>query len=492
MRYKNKKIKHRRLQLLRDRRRHRKIKSKKKGKQAVIAHSKVGIPRSFRRNKSNRNPQRLIQRGRAIHKKREWLIEKYLPLNLKYLISEENGPFFIKSIKDDCYNSNGTVMVPEIFSIMDYPEQSYLFLRKIISALIIEVSDFVILNYENCKKVELSSQVLLDIILKDFWTFRKKFQHAGNKESLFPSTIAGININDVEIQKLLFSVGSPAVLNNRERKFEDIIPYKLCIHNNEEDGNPQKRIEQKEIDTTVMADYVIDCLRRMKKKLTGDKLNDLCTVIGEILINAEEHSTTKYRFSIGYFKEENGGEHHFGVFRLVILNFGKTIYEKFKSEDCPNQDVVEKMKLLSQNYTKRNLFKKREFEEENLWTLYALQEGVTSIPYDQHKRGNGSIRFIESFFNIKGSQEADDVSRMSIVSGKTRIVFDGRYNITSKINSNRDIFKVMTFNDSGNIEDKPDNKYVYCMDHYFPGTFVSAKILLNDDDLKQIKNTTLC
>ena len=45
-------------------------------------------------------------------------------------------------------------------------------------------------------------------------------------------------------------------------------------------------------------------------------------------------------------------------------------------------------------------------------------------------------------------------------------------------------FKIMTFNNSGNIEDKPDNKYVQCVDNYFPGTFISAQILLNEDDLE--------
>ena len=200
---------------------------------------------------------------------------------------------------------------------------------------------------------------------------------------------------------MIFSVGSPVTLKVREQKFNDIIPYKLCVHDNEKEQDLDIRMEQKELDTTEMAEYVIDCLQRMNKELTPDKLDDLCTVIGEILINAEEHSSTKYRFSIGYFKEENIDGKHFGIFRLVILNFGQTIYEKFKNEDCPNKAIVSKMKELSKSYTKRNMFFQRKFEEENLWTLYALQEGVTSISPKDYKRRNGSIRLIESFFNIK-------------------------------------------------------------------------------------------
>jgi hypothetical protein len=246
---------------------------------------------------------------------------------------------------------------------------------------------------------------------------------------------------------------------------------------------------QKELDTTEMADYVINSLKRMNKKLTPEKLNDLCTVIGEILINAEEHSTTQHRFSIGYFKEEKDNGNHFGLFRLVILNFGKTIYEKFKSDDCPNKEIVSRMNDLSASYTKKSWFRSGEFEEESLWTLYALQEGVTSVSQESYKRGNGSIRFIDSFFNIKGSQQTDSISRMSIVSGRTKIVFDDKYCITEKINSDGEKFKVMTFNQSGNIEDKPDTDCVIYSKNYFPGTMISAKLLLNDDDIKQISIT---
>lgn len=206
----------------------------------------------------------------------------------------------------------------------------------------------------------------------------------------------------------------------------------------------------------------------------------MCTVIGEILINAEEHSTTKCRFSIGYFQELNNNGKHCGVFKLAILNFGKTIYETFSDPGCPNKEVVEKMKALSENYTKKGFFTFRKLEEETLWTLYALQEGVTSIA--NKKRGNGSIQFIESFFNMKEDKEnCDKVSRMSILSGSTCITFNGEYKITEK-EIDGDKFKFMTFNKSGNIEEKPDENFVKCVDNYFPGTIISAEILFNEGD----------
>lgn len=446
------------------------------------------VPRKIKRYEIKGSLNRNDKKNTSI-KEKGYYINKYLPTNLKYLVTSKESPFYLEDIKKQKFDSNGIIVVPKVFSIIESPEDSYLAFKKVISALLIENCHQLILDYKECEKVELGSQVLLDIILKDFFSFSRLCNKINrNQLEYFPVAVGGFNIKNEDVNKMLFSVGSPVTLKVREENFPDIIKYKLCIHDNEKERDYDKRIEQKELDTTEMADYVIECLSRMHKKLTPEKRDDLCTVIGEILINAEEHSTTKFRFSIGYFKEDKVENKHYGIFRLVILNFGQTIYDKFKDESCPNKEIVEKMKNLSNSYTKRSLFTRKEFEEENLWTLYALQEEVSSISPTEYKRGNGSIRFIESFFNIKGSQEVDDISYLTLQSGNTRIHFNGKYNIENKVNSNNDTFKVMTFNESGNIEDKPDNKYVYQTKDYFPGTIISAKLLLNDDDLVQLNN----
>ena len=297
--------------------------------------------------------------------------------------------------------------------------------------------------------------------------------------------IKGQNVNDDHIKKLLFSVGSPVIHTDQSLSFDDIVPYRLCIHNRNSIGDPKKIRMQKDIDTTTLVEYVINSLKTLNRTLTPNKLEDLSNVIGEILINAEEHSTTGYRFSIGYFHKKQKGKKQFGEFRLVILNFGKTIYEKFKDPDCPNKEIVNKMRSLSEQYTKKRFFVIDGLEEETLWTLYALQEWVTSVsPNSYTKRGNGSIQFIESFFNIKGVEnESDDFSTLSILSGNTCITFDGSYNIKEKIVDN-ETFKFMTFNNSGDIEEKPDSKYVKFVKNYFPGTIISAKILFNQEDFE--------
>ena len=173
------------------------------------------------------------------------------------------------------------------------------------------------------------------------------------------------------------------------------------------------------------------------------------------------------------------------MFNLAILNFGNTFYETFKNPECNNIQVVEQMKSLSNKYTSWSMFKKNSFEEETLWTLYALQDGVTRIA--DWERGNGAIRFIESFFKLKGNEECDNVSKMTLTSGHTRIIFDGNYQIVEKERGKESKkFKMMTFNESGNIEELPDSKYVKHEENYFPGTLLSAKIRIDFNNTENI------
>ena len=401
---------------------------------------------------------------------------KWSPKNINFLFSCNNSDFNLEKLKKIIPDNDGVFIVPENFSIIDNPNYSFLFIRQLSASLIFQKYENIKLDYRECKKIELGTQVFFDVILKEIGEYFDKCNEYTKTKTKVKS-LEGININNTDIKKLLFSVGSGAIHTNTTTDFPDIIPYKLCTYDGG-NGGSLKNIEQKDIDTTKLVDYVLESLKTLNKELTPDKLDDLSIVIGEILINAEEHSTTKCRFSIGYFHELSDHGKHYGVFRLAILNFGKTIYEKFADEDCPNQEVVKKMKQLSENYTKKGFFKFGTLEEETLWTLYALQEGVTST---NKNRGNGSIQFIESFFNMKDDKNYDDISKMTIISGNTNITFNGLYAITEK-EIDGDNFKFMTFNKTGNIEDKPDKKFVKFVDNYFSGTMISAEILFNEGD----------
>ena len=103
---------------------------------------------------------------------------------------------------------------------------------------------------------------------------------------------------------------------------------------------------------------------------------------------------------------------------------------------------------------------------------------MTSVsPQRYSQRGNGSLRFIESFFNLKNVDGEDEVSKMVLQSGHSNIVFDGTYGTAERMVNNHK-YRVMTFNESNDIEEAPDTKFVRHTDFYFPGTFIYANIIL--------------
>ena len=405
----------------------------------------------------------------------EQLLKKSLSSSVIYLLECENSELNETLIRQEDIYSSSIVEVPNNFSLIENPEESYSVIRRIIALALYSPFSEIVIDYTKCSSFTLEAQVLLDLILKDIFRF---YASCRKKKRLkrYTKNITDRSIKGSPIRTMLFSVGSLAIHAKKQIEFSHVIPYNLCIHSSEIDTIRQA--EKKDIDTTTLSDYVDLCLDKMGRSLDEIQTDDLCTVIGEILINAEEHSSTKCRYSIGYFEEETiGGEKH-GKFQLVIMNIGMSIYEKFKDIHCPNPTASEKMKELSDKYTKRGFWKPKSFEEETLWTLYSLQDGVTSISPEVYRtRGNGSLRFIESFYNLKGNSNQGNTSRMILQSGKTNIMFDGQYPITETLVKG-ETYRVLTFNGTGNIEDKPDNKYVKCSSHFFPGTFIHANIYL--------------
>lgn len=417
--------------------------------------------------------------------KRLALIEKSrLDTMLRYLFDDAKSPLNIRSVYACHYKNRGVLKVPKDFSIISNANESFWLLRQVVSVLFIENCKTLSLDYSDCHHVELGTQVLLDIILKGYKCFTDGLKKSNVPyRRLFAKNIGGKNIFDYRVQKLIFSIGSPVSLNLGRHDYMNVEKSELIRHIEGKTTDGLSPVCQNEIEITILTEYVINSMDKMGRTLTDQQIESLSCIIGEILINAEEHSSTNNRFSVGYFLKENVDGRNVGLFRLMIMNLGESIYEKFKDGKCKNTEVVKKMEALSRKYTQKRWFRQAKFDEGCLWTLYALQEGVTSVVQEGKKRGNGSIRFIDNFFKLKGNEGCDGSSQMHIISGNTLITFDGTYAIQHKQNDKGEEFSVMTFNESGNIEDAPDSKYVCHYKEHFPGTMISISLRLDDYSL---------
>lgn len=383
------------------------------------------------------------------------------------------------STRDFLKITNGYLLVPEIFSLSEQNgiEESMYFLKNLFHHLYKQNAPQIILDYKNCKYLDVDASALMDIILVGFIGNFNKCTFKGH--NIRVKEIQPINYEKEEVREVLFSIGAYANLRGFKMKDENIISFGFKIGDRERD----KEGRLKEIHETQIVDYILDCLAKMNRSLTSEAESHISKVVGEVMANAEEHSDFRYRFAVGYFKKTSNIDTHLGTFKLVIFNFGQTIYESFKRADCPNTAVVQQMKDLSEHYTKKNWFSfgSNQFKEQPLWTLYALQERITSVK--DCRRGNGSIRFIDRFFKLKGNDDKDNISKLTLISGNTHIIFDGSYSLDT-VEIGKETFKMMTFNKNGNIKELPDEKFVNFAEQFFPGTMISAKICITYNNLE--------
>ncbi|MFB3386603.1 hypothetical protein [Flavobacterium sp. LAR06] len=379
-------------------------------------------------------------------------------------------------------NDNGNLMIPKCFSLIENSKESFDFLKKLLLALHTNKFKKITLDYSTCERIDVDASICMDIILAEFIIYFKSCVRLGFGNEISIKSIEPINFEDKEnIKKVLFSIGAYRNITGFKVDYPDIIGLPVIVNDHKADNVWSKS----ELDLTNIVEYIKECLGRLNRELTIDAENEFYKVIGEIMSNALEHSSTDFSYAIGFFQETLNDDEHFGIFNFSIFNLGDTIYQTFKNENCLNKTAVSEMNALSENFTNNGLFKRASFEEETLWTLYALQEGITCKP---KKRGNGSIQYIENFFKLKGDMTKDNISFMTIVSGNTRIIFDGTYQVIKKTkeDSNRK-YKFITFNESGDINDKPNKKYVNFAPNFFPGTLISARILIKFDNTN--KNT---
>lgn len=427
------------------------------------------------------------QVGKNVHSLSD-AIEIFMPSHVSYLIDNPKSPFYKKKLPVSKHKDRITCKVPSHFSILSNPTESYNFLQKVVAIFIYQSCHELCFDYKECQYCDLPTQTLFDSILIDNDKFINSCKRANVSKYLKIHSVSGIHINNTKLQLMINSVGSPVELIKRNIKFKNVIPFKLR-HIDANHTTRQRKLNQKEIDTTDLIQYVMDCLGRFQKTLSQKTRQELGCIVGETISNAEEHSSLHNRYLIGFMEECSDKKYkfgHYGVLNLVIMNSGNTIYECFKYPDLNkpfNSDCLQKMESLSDKFNKKSFFHPNAFTEENLWTLYTLQSGVSIVPKDTRNRGNGTIEFIDSFFKIKGSSDVDHVSKMSIVSGNTEIDFDGTYPIYRMKDRDGGNISRVTFNKSQTLEDLPDKKYVYHINHYFPGTLIYAQLLIHNNDV---------
>lgn len=196
-------------------------------------------------------------------------------------------------------------------------------------------------------------------------------------------------------------------------------------------------------------------------------------IVGEVLCNAERHSSLADDddgdWSIAGFmalREKGTPNAHYRV-HLAFLSVGRSI-----SETMSRASVQTKSKM--KTYSARHMHRlvPSGYTDENLNTVFAIQDGVTSVESaEADGRGGTGFQDILEFFNGLASIETgEENAQLAIVSGKTCVSIKNPYYQGIRQRSDA---RELWFNPENDPTKEPDKGYVVTLPSALNGTLVT-------------------
>lgn len=432
---------------------------------------------------TNRCRQRLIElkiyRRRRRHKKRTPSRKnsefKTIASPKRYFSS------FLSRLADSGYIDaefrDNHIRVPNSFTLTTNYDECLSFFKKFISSYIYG-KGAITLDFGRCKKSNLSSFAVLEIVIFYLEEFKERYN--SNRYTLCDKKIKIINSKkDSKTNKYICAfLGVPL-----PEKHNDGSQY-LRFHLQRGIQSTYSHNSKARICSDVV-EFVNKSTHEVGVELNPRGKSNLDKLLGEVLGNAEDHSArNSYWHVTGISFKEKQADVDVVELNLCIANIGESMYEGFEATKNENYITYNKCEELYSEHTK--LFSnKRYFERENLFTLYLLNDGISRLKYKDPSRGNGTTRFLQSFIKLGqfGKTNKRFNSELIIASGHTTLKCDNNvgpfYNGTAlslSLNSEQDISLL------------PNPDYLQYYSSYFPGTLLEIHIFLNKDYFKKILN----
>lgn len=243
-------------------------------------------------------------------------------------------------------------------------------------------------------------------------------------------------------------------------------------------GTRGRRSSPPELYASQITEYFRECFADFNYRLNSDAQRLLASGLGEMLGNAEEHSHGGPWYAKAYLRRPTGRD--YGDCHLVVFNLGPTIADTLGQLDAkaPVRTTIEQIVRKH-----RGPSLSRRFHDEEIWTVLALQEGVSNKKPDWvgigSHRGTGTVEIIEMFQDLGRTVSDHERPMMAILSGRTHILFDGRYRMADVLSPNGDLWQRIAFNKANDIWLPPDKEVVRRLKRPFPGTLISMRFYLD-------------
>lgn len=399
---------------------------------------------------------------------------------------------FLKFINKTPFESKGNltknsknhviISIPETFSLIENPNGAIEVYNKIFDIFSAKNIKGVYFDHSKCKKLEIGASTVMDVFVMNLQQFKKnrggKLKFGGHLPTKGKDKVT-LMVSGL-LKHLNFDIPEKEIINEYPgeiRRLELISGGK---------NTPTYKVHSpttSDIVATKIAEYFEECLETEGIGILPEGKSYIGQLVGETINNCQLHSGDFSQwFTLGHYYSEDGTS--YGECQLVLFNFGQTIYEGLKN-NALDPNTVRDLERMSNLHNSKGFFSEM-WDEEVLWTLYALQDGVSrEKSKDDPDRGTGTVTLIEAFQNI-GSTMDGKKAKMSIISGKSFILFDGKYKISKK--EIGDEFRdIIAFNKNNNLEEVPDKKYVKKLQNYFPGTIISLDFFIDRDYIINMK-----
>ena len=363
-----------------------------------------------------------------------------------------------------------TVPFPQKFSLIDNPVEFLAFLksyRSQISKPYVRVLHF---DCSKCESIGLDAQAIVDAFLQEEMRRRKDQDYI----------VGGAFPQDVRLKTMLKAIGTLRMLNHPEMHLPDGIEARIercdMLYGN---GKRIKASAARDRAGTGLVNYFGRVLAHQGFDLTYEGRAFLTSLLTEVIGNAEEHSGRWYAIGYSYPTVTEREADELEECQIVMFNFGKTIHESLSARSA-SASVKERVESLIEHHRRSNHFNER-WKEECLWTVCALQQGVSRYKEGERgiTRGNGTVEMIRAFSALAG-----DPQKMCLVSGNTYILFDGTYELSKRSSGVSQI----AFNESNDLKVAPDPEHVFWMPERFPGTVISLRFSISASQLQERQN----
>lgn len=442
------------------------MKDRKTDIQLLIKRTKKKLKRKRYKKKYNSSLYFKYQGIRVKYERK--IVENYKSKLFLFLVEKK----FIIGTED----SSTKIKIGTRFSLdSDYAETIEK-IRDIVYSMWINAGSTIEIDFSDCNFVDQSALFLLQILR---FEFQEEFENLSRRLTVLDPRIkvSFIESKDSNVNLHLFLCGliSTVILKNSIEPIESLGYLK---------GSRQQKAyleNKKGLNASKIVNYINRCLIRNGFELNSTGMSDITNLIGEILNNAEDHSPFNTYYVTANYHHENDNDSDtltVGELNLSFLNFGFSIYEGLEDNKTQNTQVY---KFLNDGYNSV-ITQNTSFSKENLFTLYALQDGISRLKFEDQSRGTGTMKFIRCFFSIGDYQDpqGEKNPHLSILSGKTRLVCDKQHEPFLKSNK-----YFVSLNKEKNLLLPPERSHLKDLQYAFPGTMLSVKVFLNNEHIKK-------